>query len=307
MSKKNQIGGVIKMQSIINCYATDRKNIGDSLSSPLNYFELPGAKIEKLDIRLPVKAEELEGKHIIIGGGGLLFPRFLPEITTIINARKRKKLIAWGIGQQIYVRKKGKLFPRYITDEAINSFDYSYLENFDLVGIRDFGILGYDWLPCASCMHKSFDKKREIKHEFVVFSHKKFLLNIENFPRLTNECNDMEKVLDFLGSGETVLTSSYHGVYWATLLGRKVLAFPFSSKFYTLKHKPNMYPVELWLRKKKSFIERLNFRYKNKFYFPSTNSWQSLLKDSQSYPESLEECRHKNQLYYSKVMEFMEI
>ena len=117
----------------------------------------------------------------------------------------------------------------------------------------------------------------------------------------------MEKVLDFLGSGETVLTSSYHGVYWATLLGRKVLAFPFSSKFYTLKHKPNMYPVELWLRKKKSFIERLNFRYKNKFYFPSTNSWQSLLKDSQSYPESLEECRHKNQLYYSKVMEFMEL
>jgi hypothetical protein len=56
---------------------TDRKNIGDSLSSPLNYFEFPGAKIEKLDIRLPVKAEELEGKHIIVGGGGLVVSSFL--------------------------------------------------------------------------------------------------------------------------------------------------------------------------------------------------------------------------------------
>ncbi len=237
----------------------------------------------------------------------MLFPRFLPEIATMINATQRKKLIALGIGQQIYVWKKGKLFLREITDEAINSFDYSYLEKFDLVGIRDFSISGYDWLPCASCMHKSFYKKREIKHEFVVFSHKKFLLNIENFPRMTNECNDIEKVLDFLGSGDTVLTSSYHGVYWATLLGRKVLAFPFSSKFYTLKYKPSMYPVEMWFKKNKSFIDKLNFRYKNKFCFPSADGWQSLLKDCQSYPESLEECRHKNQLYYSKVMEILEL
>lgn len=160
-----------------------------------------------------------------------------------------------------------------IIDEVINLFDYLYLENFDLVGIRDFGILGYDWLFCVSCMYKLFDKKREIKYEFVVFFYKKFFLNIENFFCLINECNDMEKVLDFLGFGEIVLMSFYYGVYWVILLGRKVLVFFFSSKFYILKYKLNMYLVEFWLWKKKLFIECLNFCYKNKFYFFLINSW----------------------------------
>lgn len=66
----------------------DRKNIGDLFFSFLNYFEFLGVKIEKLDIRLFVKVEELEGKYIIFGGGGLLFFCFLFEIVIIINVRK---------------------------------------------------------------------------------------------------------------------------------------------------------------------------------------------------------------------------
>ena len=109
-----------------------------------------------------------------------------------------------------------------------------YLDGVDLVGIRDYDV-GLPWVPCASCMHPEFDRPRSPKHEVVVFSHKKFRLNIKGLPTFTNKEVDFRAVLDFLGSGETILTSSFHGAYWGTLLGRKVLAFPFSSKFFWLK------------------------------------------------------------------------
>ncbi|WP_413198659.1 hypothetical protein [Nostoc piscinale] len=41
-------------------------------------------------------------------------------------------------------------------------FDYSqYLENFDLIGIRDF-INQYNWVYCNICMHPAFDKTADI-------------------------------------------------------------------------------------------------------------------------------------------------
>ncbi|NEO30172.1 MAG: hypothetical protein F6K36_06970 [Symploca sp. SIO3C6] len=285
------------MNSIVNYHVIDPKNIGDMLSAPYNYFTFPGHNLERADIRQPEATTR--GKHIILGGGGLLFPRFLDNISELIKMREGAKIIAWGIGQQIYGGSKL---------EDIQAFNYSeYLDDFDLVGIRDFGCQ-YNWLPCASCMHQSFDKKRKIKHEFVIFSHKKFQLKIDNFPRMTNESQDIEKILDFLGSGETILTSSYHGAYWGTLLGRKVLAFPFSSKFYTLKHKPGIYPTPKWKQAKIRFslFNKLiyEFRYKNKYHCNS-DAWQDALKESKAYPDSLQESRILNQQYHAQVMQLL--
>ena len=285
------------MNSIVNYHVIDQKNIGDLLSSPLDYFTFPGYNIERADIRQPQTTTR--GKHAIVGGGGLLYSRFLDNIAELVTLKEGKKLIAWGIGQQTY---------DFSNLENIKSFNYSqYLDNFDLVGIRDIDF-GYNWVPCASCMHKSFDKKREIKHEFVVFSHKKFQLNFEGFPRMTNEDIDLDKILDFLGSGETILTSSYHGAYWGTLLGRKVLAFPFSSKFYTLKHRPGIYHVSKWNQSKKRFsvFGKLiyEFRYKNK-YTCKSDGWQDALKDCRTYPDSLQESRASNQSYYSQILKLI--
>ncbi|MBE9117585.1 hypothetical protein IQ249_16935 [Lusitaniella coriacea LEGE 07157] len=286
------------MDSIINCHVIDPKNIGDLLSCPLNYFTFPGYHTEKADIR-QIDAEAARGKHLIIGGGGLLYSRFLTDILNSASHREGKKLIAWGIGQQVY---------KPFTTEDIKAFDYSqYLDDFDLIGIRDIDT-PYNWVPCASCMHSAFDKKREVKHEYVVFSHKKFQIKIDDFPRITNESKSFEEVLDFLGSGETILTSSYHGAYWGTLLGRKVLAFPFSSKFYTLKHKPAIHPLDKWRQDRKRFylFNKLvyEFRYKNKFSCALEN-WQNALKDCQLYPESLEESRSRNQWYYNEILEHL--
>jgi hypothetical protein len=158
-------------------------------------------------------------------------------------------------------------------------------------------------------MHPAFDRQREVKHEIVVFSHKKFQIHIPGVPRLTNTTQNFEQVLDFLASGETIITSSYHGAYWGTLLGRKVLAFPFSTKFYTFKHLPTLYPVKKWKPaswKLSIFKKQIYQRWdKNKFLCDLQN-WQDLLKNCQSYPESLVECRTQNQKFYEQCLEMID-
>jgi hypothetical protein len=288
------------MNSIINMHVIDPQNIGDLLSAPIHYFPFPG--YEKLSADLRELSDNLPDSSLIVGGGGLLFPRFLERIQQLterpyVGSLKRSgKLIAWGVGQQTYGA---------IERSVIQSFNYSeYLDRFDLVGIRDIDS-GYNWVPCASCMNSSFDQPREIKHEFVVFSHKKFQLHIDKLPRMTHANDSLDEVLDFLGSGETILTSSYHGAYWGTLLGRKVLAFPFSSKFATFKHQPGLYLVQKWsnaVRKFQIFGKTIHQSWDENQLLCPTEGWQEALKDCLTFPESLEECRDRNQWFYQQVL-----
>lgn len=285
--------------SILNLHVIDPKNVGDLLSSPLQYFEFPGYECDRDDIRT-VNTESLENKHIIIGGGGLIYKRFLPEIQAVNNYKKRGKLIFWGVGQQRYGTNPTKM--------AL-PFDYeSYLAKSDLVGIRDADMI-YPWVPCVSCMHPAFDRPRSPQHEIVVFSHKKFRLDIPGLPKMTNENIDFESVLDFLASGETILTSSFHGAYWGTLLGRKVVAFPFSSKFFTLRHPPILYPVARWSNTKWQFsllgktLCRLS--YKEGCQICDTSQWRDYARQAQTYPDSLEVCRASNQKFYQKVIKIL--
>jgi exopolysaccharide biosynthesis predicted pyruvyltransferase EpsI len=84
----------------------------------------------------------------------------------------------------------------------------------------------------------------------------------------------VEAVAAFLGSAETVVTSSYHGAYWASLLGRRVVGIPTSSKFYGLKHAIPLCTIEDWPR-----FEKL----------------------ARSYPEALDDCRSANIAFAEKV------
>ncbi len=286
------------MNNIINYHVIDPTNIGDLVSAPTLYFDFPGYSVVRDDIR-KIQLEDVKDKHIILGGGGLVFSRFLDSFSQLSQHKKGTKLISWGIGQQIYNNYQL---------QDIHDFDYSqYTHGFDLVGIRDSHYTDY-WVPCASCMHESFDKKREIQHEFVVFSHKKFQIKIGSFPHMTNNTQNLEEILDFLGSGETILTSSYHGAYWGTLLGRKVLSFPFTSKFYTFKHSPGIFPVQKWFQSqfKLSLFKKTIFQsYDQNKFICNIDNWQSYLKNCQFYPEALPENRERNQWYYNKILNIL--
>ncbi len=284
------------MPTLVNCHVIDAHNIGDLLSSPLHYFEFPGFTPKALDIRT-AQAEALAADHVIFGGGGLLFERFLPQIASIQATKQGTKRILWGVGQQSYALTQ-------LSD--YRQFDYRpYVAQCDLVGLRDFDV-PWPWVPCVSCLHPAFDLPRTPQHEVVVFSHKKFHISFPGLPHLTHEETDFETVLDFLGSGETILTSSFHGAYWGTLLGRKVLAFPFSSKFASLKYPPTLYPVKTWspVRWRLSLFGKSLYEKTDPHqYFCTTEGWQTLLPQTQAYPDSLAECRAVNQQFYAKVMD----
>ncbi|MEO1296577.1 MAG: hypothetical protein AAFW75_12355 [Cyanobacteria bacterium J06636_16] len=282
------------MTVITNYHVTDPHNIGDLLSSPLQYFDFPGYACQTRDIRT-IDSENVESSHAVIGGGGLLFKRFLKHIEAI-NGIPSGKHILWGAGQQSYGTEPTTLL----------KFDYQpYIAHSDLVGIRD-DRTAHTWVPCVSCMHPAFDQPRTAKHEFVVFSHKKFQLDFPQLPRMTNETTNLEEVLDFLGSGETILTSSFHGAYWGTLLGRKVLAFPFSSKFFTLRHQPTLYPAQRWsqVRWRLSMFGKVLYtsRHEGNKHTCETKNWRQYVAKCQTYPDSLEECRERNHWFYERVM-----
>jgi exopolysaccharide biosynthesis predicted pyruvyltransferase EpsI len=87
-------------------------------------------------------------------------------------------------------------------------------------------------------MHEIFDKRFDIKNKVVIYEHKNFALKgiDDSLPRIKNG-SPFEDIISFLGSAELVVTNSYHGAYWATLLNRKVVVLqPFSSKFFGFRH-----------------------------------------------------------------------
>jgi hypothetical protein len=253
----------------------DPNNVGDIAADPLQYFLNPSEYIA-VDITQVDETEFPAELPIVVGGGGLLanelfgdkidslaydfdeeqllklwnsrwilgdqkneeiYERFIGQYESLIDTAIKQlkttpsKRIIWGAGHNAKTNKT-----------KIKELAYpSSLRDYDLVGIRDYGT-GYNWVPCASCMHQAFDKDYEITNEVVWFEHKKQL--IKNFgndpiPRLVNSGSNIEQTIAFLGSAETIITNSYHGAYWGTLLGRKViLVDSWSTKFHYFKHKP---------------------------------------------------------------------
>lgn len=324
---------------IVNAHVVDSRNIGDLASSPAPYFDLK-YRVETLDLRaidpkFPVPQSGFGGTitldeikqtcdriryHLIIGGGGLLFNQFLGSFQALADLKSvfKGKWIAWGVGQQAYAIGPGdRSAPLGGADTLVqrletlrDRFDYpTYLSAFDLVGIRDPGF-DYSWVPCASCLHPTFDQPRQPRHEVVVFSHRKFKLKLGNLPCMSHDTQSLEEVIDFLGSGKTILTSSYHGAYWGTLLGRQVIVFPFSTKFLTLKHAPAVYPVQQWKYSrfkfrpfKQGFLNRINleFTYGN-HYTCRTRNWRQVAATGQAYPNLVNAYRAANTQFHEQVM-----
>jgi hypothetical protein len=243
-----------EQMKIVGLSCTEARNVGDRYASPLRYFQFPGQAANE-----NVRDRKRQSADIVILGGGSL-----ARHAEIIAADFPKSCkIAWGIGHT----QRDHLAPH---DEY-----KALLKHFDFYGIRDWGLVDDEhYVPCASCMLPHFDRTYEVEHEFVFYGHEKLSPLTGMTPRLTNSEMDIDKVMAFLGSGETIVTSSYHGMYWGTLLGRKVIAIPFGSKFFHFK-----YPV------------------------PLCSKWEEGKTRAQIFPEALCESRERNQRFYEKVID----
>lgn len=297
------------MSKVVQVFRTDRNNIGDWYSNPLRYF-MKEEDLITVDIANPHLTTYESNLPIVVGGGGLieneLFGEFVDTITRNSDETRLQHMydnawecsyannqgvhkafmdkfdnifkealrqlkphngtkIIWGAGHNIKGATKQK-FPRF-------------LRNFDLVGIRDVTDT-YEWVPCASCMHPAFRKQYNVTNDIIWFEHKKQLIKASDFgdtpiPRFVNTGQNLDLVAEILGSANIVVTNSYHGAYWATILGKRVVVVdPWSSKFNAMKHEPT---------------------------FARSKDWIPALEEAQSYPNALDECINANEKYWKKV------
>lgn len=250
----------------------DRNNVGDYWCSPIHYYRnnLP-YYTDHLEIK-KIKSKMLDNfDPIIVGGGGLIGEiKFDQRLREIAESHKSKLKVLWGVGDNV-TRTKEK------TDFL------SYIYKYDLIGIRDY-IKGHEsiWVPCVSCKSDLFDKYNDskVRNEVVYFEH---LYNpisreiIKNYPGpvMTNNGSDFEGVIQFLSSTRYVFTNSYHGAYWAQLLGKKVITNSWSTKFLNMKHST---------------------------VIAAPKEWHSKMNEAKTY-DILQEYRNKNDEFFNKIKE----
>lgn len=303
--------------NFVEIYRQDLNNVGDVYSNPLRYFATSKDNVLSIDVDNIDRIEYDDTAKVIVGGGGLINNEIFgdkisglldgadsAQLTNMYNHRWKvqnvnneqifndfhnrfqklyestmKRLqrhtgpkILWGAGhnKQGWSRKDTMLWPEW-------------MKKFTLVGTRDY-MVGYPWVPCASCMHPAFDKKYAVTNEFVFLEHKKQMIkpgdmgdHMNPVPRFVNSGNNFEQTISILGSANTVITNSYHGVYWATLLNKKVICIdPWSSKFYFFKHQPQ---------------------------YCRGREWIQVAPSAKSYPQALNECREANRNFWKKIQE----
>jgi hypothetical protein len=252
-----------------------KRNIAENFSQPIDYFPL-SRNARKVDIWSPApELQDPDVSMVVIGGGGafrcpgLDTWQFMHDVATAMPAHV--PIVIWGMG----INDHGRFDRNY--GELLTS-----LENRPnvLIGLRDCFYSRY--VPCASCMRPEFDASFTIQHEIGLYVHHDLDIPLDH-PRMSNQIEGdpityFGRVIEFLGSCETVLTTTYHGAYWATLLKRKVIVVsPFSNKFFGFKHEPAIVQEPRWVR--------------------------DALPFARSYEHALTECRQANREFYAAVLD----
>lgn len=212
----------------------------------------------------PIQKNLPEGIDAIILGGGQIFAQLDMLSSMNIERSKPAKLISWGVGLPVHGSKDDTVFRVAQRFNAFSTRNYDWRENLHFV-------------PCASCLSSLFDLSRSPTHDLVIYNHRKKpgAAKVPNgVPVMTNSIENPRLAVDFIASGETIVTSSYHGVYWAQLLGRRVVCIPYSTKFQTFQNAPS---------------------------FASKDSWITALRSAKKFPPMLEEYRYLNQEFAKRV------
>lgn len=302
------------MKKFTVVHRVDTNNVGDMSSNPLQYL-LNQEDYDVVDIVDVAKQKFDSSLPMIIGGGGLIGNDFFGEElrNVLISADYNQLMQLWQQRWQLCDSRNQEVHDEFIEKYQIFIKEYvdrlnqtraprfiwgaghngdigkkrlkqlhypSWLAEFDLVGVRDYK-QNLPWAPCASCLEPALRKEYEIKNDVIWFEHKKQIIRDfgnDSIPRFVNSGNNIEQTIELLGSANIILTNSYHGAYWGTLLKKKVIVIgPWSSKFYTLKHSPTI----------------LDSDYKWKDYIDSTTVHES----------ALDECIDATMKMWNKIQE----
>ena len=265
---------------VVNIHRIDEKNIGDYYCAPHHYFDQLKESLDIFDYKSLNPAikqnfiDTISQNSLVIGGGGLLNRGSFDKQMHLFEklSQKNKKMVLWGLGHN---EKNPKAFGK-VTKYNIDT------QKFGLVGVRDYD-MKEEWVPCASCLHPILDTKSEVINEIGLIFHKKTLNNpkvlgkFKNYPSTSNTTS-LEDIISFIAKTDTVVTDSYHAMYWSMLMNKKVVVFPNSSKFFTFKYQP---------------------------VFSSIDTFKLDCKKAQNYSGILEECRDINLKFSEKAFDYL--
>lgn len=206
-------------------YSVDYDNPGDINSSVHDYFGV-GYK----GIIIDVFSTDLPDMHVdvLIIGGGALFTsnKFLRGLNYIRSKVKSKHTIVWGVGFDS------------------NLQDTNVVSQFDLFSTREHKLhKEIQWVPCPSVLHPVFRRTDlpGVSNDYLVVDHfkRKIPLALPH-TRIVNKPNSIHNIVEAISSHNYVITSSYHVMYWATLLKKKVFVIgdKLPTKFNRVKHFP---------------------------------------------------------------------
>lgn len=225
-----------KRLRLVNWFHHDAKNVGDRMCGASQYFWPEGFSFSNFD-------QPIVNVDAMVFGGGQIFGQITSTLQKLLlKSAMPSGLFAWGVG----LPGKGK--KDSIVRDVADHFTRFSTRNFEWKDDLEF-------VPCASCMSPLFNCPTQPIHDVVLYLHQKKLPNLivpAGIPTMTNAALDAKTAIDFISSGETVVTNSYHGVYWAQLLGRKVVCVPYNDKFYTYQYAPTYAQPDDWMRLLKS-------------------------------------------------------
>lgn len=203
------------------CHLFNSSLCGDELSCAGRYLDL-GRRVAFVDFR------DYGGGNVIFGGGGILARGFDSAYQRALANPDVFKAI-WGAGLN-YAANYGVEYPKW-------------LDQFDLVGLRDYAN-PYHYVPCPSCLHPIFDSCSTndlIGPVFFCHPGRPVPLQPEEFagwieyPRWFG----FEQAIAKLSKATVVVTNSFHGCYYAMLLGKPVVVINEEAvAFRTLKYLP---------------------------------------------------------------------
>jgi hypothetical protein len=283
------------MTKCVVVHRQDQNNVGDIASNPAQYFLKP-EEYHTVDIEELNYTEYASNLPMIVGGGGLIGNEFFGDIVkNVLNSSDKNQLTdlwnrRWSITdpsnktvhEEFLIKYKDLIkeyidklnttkSPRFFWGGGYNG-DYNkkiktnfewpeWMVEFDKVGVRDWG-QSLPWAPCASCMHPALKKSYPIKNDIIFFEHKKQLLKdfgTDSIPRFINSGSNVEQTIELLGSANIILTNSYHGAYWGTLLQKRVVVVgAWGAKFHAMKHSPYLLDKnETW----KEGLEKTSIQY----------------------------------------------
>jgi hypothetical protein len=262
------------------CYmAPPRTNVGDRLAHPTDYFVWDDPVV-KQSLLAPVAEDVRAARMLIIGGGGIVrhpARNDWQQLRRVVDmAPISTPVVIWGMG----INDQGRLDTTY--DDCLR-----YLEGRDnvLIGLRD--VMYSNCVPCVSCMRRELDEKYKIERRVGLYSHEAYEVPLD-IPRMSNRFEGdpytyFREVIQFLGSSEIIITNSYHGAYWATLLGRKVIVTQvFSNKFLGLPFQPMIVQDPRNCERSVDYLD----------------------EHAKRYDEALSESRERNRVFKKRIDEF---